>query len=92
MVKNEEKHFKVHLSDLDLLDELMSKPVKSIAREREVEEAAVYKKIIGIRDRVEEYQWYLNSIYAKQKRSKRVKKLTIKGSLETEEDDEEWLE
>lgn len=78
--------FKRHKRDLWLLDEIAKKPVKEIAFDLKVNDEAVYKWLKRIRDRMAEYQKYLNTIYAKQRSSRRVKKMTIDGSLEQEEE------
>jgi len=77
-----------HERDLELLDLIAVKPVKLIAAEKGISDEAVYKWIKRIRGRMKEYQNYLNRIYAKQKQSKRVKKMTIDGSLDQEEDED----
>lgn len=78
--------FKRHERDLWLLDQIATKPVKLIADELGVNDEAVYKWLKRIRERMSEYQTYLNKVYAKQRSSKRVKKMTIDGSLTQEEE------
>lgn len=79
--------FKMHERDLELLDLIARKPVKLIADDMSKTEDEIYKWLARIRNRMSEYQTYLNTIYAKQRSSKRVKKFTIDGGLP--EDDEQ---
>jgi len=77
--------FKRHERDLELLDLIAVEPVKLISENMNKTEDDIYKHLKRIRARITEYQQYLNTIYAKQRRSKRVRKMTIDGSLDEDE-------
>lgn len=81
--------------DLRLLKYMASHSVKQAAlefnRDRKEKwsdpEGAIRAWLHRIRVRIGRYQYYLNNIYALQKRSPRVRKLTISGAVEHDEED-----
>jgi len=83
--------------DFELLDDVSSKEVAIIAQKWaprlgwpvEKAERNVYAWLFRIRVHVKREQKYLNTVYAKQRASARVRKFTTSGALPLPKDDEE---
>lgn len=72
------ENWKTGRRDINILDLLETTEVKNIGSKLNPEqtENATYQNLRAIRRRILRYQWYLNQVYNRQKRSRRVKKFT----------------
>lgn len=94
MQKAEE--WQVSLRDMELWNYLANHSVKQAAtyfNEKRKEkwedpQGAIRAWIYRARIRIERCQRHLNKVYALSKRSARVRKLTIRGAVESEEDED----
>jgi len=87
--------WKIAQQDLELLEYMADHSVKQAAlefpkrwgKQWEDSEGAIRGHLHRIRTRIMRFQYYLNHIYSLGKRSPRVRKLTISGALDNEEEE-----
>lgn len=75
--------------DKQILELLSQKETELVADELHISLGGLRAQLFRIRKRITEYQTYLNTIYALQRKSARVRKLTTSGALPEAPDEEE---